>query len=512
MDKYVKSDPMTSPHAPDVVEIAGWMPEVPYADESAFTEGKAQLPKTLDELAAHARREMNISRYPPKHWCLPRVGPDGAAALDVLVVGGGQAGFGIAHALKRSHIDNILVVETAPEGREGPWGSYARMPTLRTHKDNGGLEAGIPSLSFRAWYEVQYGHGSWQALYKVPTAAWHGYLSWFRKVAEIPLRSDTRFEGFSRDPGGLIAARLAGPGGRTTLYARTLVLATGIEGNGIRHLPDLIGREIPRATYAHTQDDIDFAALKGKQVLVLGGGASAYDNALMAAEAGAAVRIFHRAKELVSVNPGTWGEFVGYLSHYVELSPEQKWRFAKTFGTIKSGPPIATLKRARATGNLAIHAGEGWTSVTSEGGILSVATARGAYPADFLILGTGYRLDLAAVPALQDHLDDIALWRDMYTPPADLPGNGLEAAPWLRADFTFCPKPGGARTWHDQVFNFSRGAQLSMGTMTIGLSGIRFGMARLAASVESYFFREDSALYLKGLQSWQTRDLAALDT
>lgn len=42
-------------------------------------------------------------------------------------------------------------------------------------------------------------------------------------------------------------------------------------------------------------------------------------------------------------------------------------------------------------------------------------------------------------------------------------------------------------TWHDQVFNFLRGAQLSMGTLTIVRSGIRFGIARLAASVESFF-------------------------
>lgn len=512
MNKFVKQESIRSPHGPDALEVAGWMPEVPYADESAFTEGRAQLPKTLDELAAHARREMNIARYPSKHWCLPRIGPDGVAALDVLVVGGGQAGFGVAHALKRSHIDNILVVERAPEGGEGPWGTYARMPTLRTHKDNGGLEAGIPSLSFRAWYEVQHGHGSWMDLYKVPTAAWHSYLSWFRRVAELPVRNETSFEGFSRDDSGLIAARLAGPGGSSTVYARALVLATGIEGNGVRHVPELIGSDIPRQRYAHTHDAIDFASLKGKQVLVLGGGASAYDNALMAAEAGAEVRIFHRMKELVSVNPGTWGEFNGYLSHYVTLPPEQKWRFTKTFGTIKSGPPIATLKRAQSTHNLSIHPGESWNAVAYEGGRLAVTTPRQTYAADFLILGTGYRLDLAAVPALADRLDEIALWRDMYTPPAELPGNGLERAPWLNADFTFCPKPGAARTWHDQVFNFSRGAQLSMGTLTIGLSGIRFGIARLAASVEGYFFRQDSELYLKGLQSWQTRDLAALDT
>jgi cation diffusion facilitator CzcD-associated flavoprotein CzcO len=512
MNKYVKDDRFTSPQHSEAVDVAGWMPEVPYADESAFADGKVQLPKTISELATHARREMNIARYPSKHWCLPRTSPDGTQALDVLVVGGGQAGFGVAHVLKRSHIDNILIVEAEQKGREGPWGTYARMPTLRTHKDNGGLEAGIPSLSFRAWYEVQHGYGSWQALYKVPTAAWHAYLSWFREVAELPVRNETRFEGFSRDGSGLIAAQVTGPAGSYTLFTRALVLATGIEGNGIRNLPSLIGDDIPRALYAHTQDDIDFAALKGKKVLALGGGASAYDNAIMAAEAGADVHVFHRVKELVSVNPGTWGEFNGYLAHYVELPPAAKWRFAKTFGTIKSGPPIATLKRAQSMDNLAIHPGESWTSIAHEGNRLTVAATSGTYEADFLILGTGYRLDLSAVPALKDQLDDIALWRDMYTPPADLPGNGLELAPWLNPDFTFCPKPGGMRSWHDQVFNFSRGAQLSMGTQTIGLSGIRFGMARLAGCVESYFFKQDSALYLEGLQSWQTRDLAALDT
>jgi cation diffusion facilitator CzcD-associated flavoprotein CzcO len=512
MNKFVSSiRPALPPHA-DAAETACWMTHLPYADEAAFAEGAAQLPKTLDELAAHARREMNITGYPLKHWCLPRMGPDGATALDVLVVGGGQAGLGVAHALKRAHIDNILVVEAAPEGREGPWSSYARMPTLRTHKDNGGLEAGIPSLSFRAWYETQHGYGSWRRLYKVPTAAWHAYLCWFRKVAEIPLRYATRFEGFDQDASGLIAARLTEPTGSRTIFARTVVLATGMEGNGTRNLPGLIGPDIPRSLYAHTQEDIDFAALKEKQVLVLGGGASAYDNAIVAAEAGAQVHVFHRDKELPPVNPGTWGEFNGYLTHYADLSPEQKWRFARTSRLIKSGPPVATQKRARELDNLVLHPGDSWTRVAHTEGTLTVTAISGSYAADFLILGTGYRTDLAAVPALKDHLGEIALWRDMYTPPADLPGNGLECAPWLNGDFNFCPRPGNARTWHDQVFNFSRGAQLSMGTLTIGISGIRFGMERLVYSVGKYFFRQDSEQYLKGLQNWQARDLAALDT
>ncbi len=512
MNMHSNSMKSAGPVHPQAEELAGMMPEIPYGDESAFAEGRATLPKDLDELAAHVRRELNISRYPAKNWCLPHAAPDGTNALDVLVVGGGQAGLGAAHALKCRQIHNLLVVDAEPEGREGPWGTYARMQTLRTHKDNGGMEFGIPSLSFRSWYEVQHGYGSWQSLYKVPTGDWHAYLSWFRKVAGIAMRNDTRFDGFSRDPGGLIAARLTGPDGAYTIYARTLVLATGIEGNGKRHIADLIGPDIPSALYAHTQEDIYFPAYKGKTVLVLGGGASAYDNAIRAAEAGADTHIFHRMKQLISVNPGTWGEFNGYLAHYVDLPPEEKWRYAKTFGSVKGGPPVATIKRALALDNITIHPGEGWDNVAIDNGTLRVSTPSGAYNADFLILGTGYRIDLNAVPSLADHLHEIALWGEMFEPPADLPGNGMERAPWLEKDFTFCPKPGNERTWHDQVFNFARGAQLSMGTLSIGLSGIRYGLERLAASVEGRLFLEDSSVYLRGLESWKTRDLAALDT
>lgn len=497
---------------PDPAEVAGMMPDVSYLDESAFADGRAQLPKDLDELAAHALREMNIARYPAKHWCLPHVAPDGSIALDVLIVGGGQAGLGSAHALKRRQIHNLLVVDAEPEGREGPWSTYARMQTLRTHKDNGGIEYGIPSLSFRAWYEVQNGYGSWQSLYKVPTADWHAYLAWFRNVAGIPVRNETRFEGFSQDASGLIAVRLTGPEGPYVLYARTLVLATGIEGNGKRHIPSMIGPDVPKDLYAHTQDDISFDTLKGKKVLVLGGGASAYDNAIKAAQAGADTHIFHRMKELISVNPGTWGEFSGYIAHYADLPPEKKWLFAKTTGTIKGGPPVATLRLAKSLPNLTIHPGEGWNTVSHDGGKLTVTTPEGVYEADFLILGTGYTLDLTTVPSLADKLDEIAVWADMFEPPADLPGNGLERAPWLEKDFTFCPKPGMARTWHDQVFNFARGAQLSMGLLSIGLSGIRYGIDRLSSSVECRLFLQDSSTYLRGLESWKTRDLSALDT
>ncbi len=245
----------------------------------------------------------------------------------------------------------------------------------------------------------------------------------------------------------------------------------------------------------------------------MGGGASAYDNAIRAAEAGAQVHIYHRRATLTSVNPGTWGEFNGYLAHYSDLEPLDKWRFTRQFGQIKGGPPKATMKRALDLPNLQIHAGQGWRSVemTDDRRVLVSATD-GAIKADFLILGTGYRVDLSACPELSDHLGKIALWEHRFSPPAGEEDAVLARSPWLGPNFEFIEREPGCAPWLGQVYNFARGAQLSMGTMPIGLSGLKFGALRLVDGIRRRLFLDDRAHYLAGLALWQQSDLTRLDT
>lgn len=496
-------------------EFASDLPWCEWKDETGLERPDAPLPRSLEDLERLVRREINICRYAPPSWVLPRTGPDGRPALDVLVVGGGQAGLAVAHGLQLSHIERILVVDENPSGREGPWGTYARMPTLRTHKENGGVELGIPGLSFRAWYEAQHGYGAFDRLYKVETRDWHAYLAWFRQVLAIPMRNECRFTRFGpvEDGSGLLFADLTTGGNVERVYARSIVLASGITGNGAKLELPFIANTLPQSFWAHTHDDIDFAALSGKRVAVMGGGASAYDNAIRAAEAGANVHIYHRQPKLVSINPGTWGEFNGYLAHYADLAPLEKWRFTRQAGALKGGPPKATLARAMALPNLTIHAGHAWRSVeqTADRRVLVNATD-GAINADFLILGTGYRVDLSACPELSEHLGRIALWEHRFTPPAGEEDAVLARAPWLGPNFEFVEREAGTAPWLSQVYDFARGAQLSMGTMSIGLSGIKFGVHRLVDGVRRQLFLQDSAIYLDGLALWQKSDLSRLDT
>jgi len=66
--------------------------------------------------------------------------------------------------------------------------------------------------------------------------------------------------------------------------------------------------------YAHSADDIDFRKPAGKRIGILGAGASAFDNAALALEAGAArVDLCFRRSEIPRVNPLTWMNFAGML-------------------------------------------------------------------------------------------------------------------------------------------------------------------------------------------------------
>jgi cation diffusion facilitator CzcD-associated flavoprotein CzcO len=466
---------------------------------------RSLLPQSLAELELLLRRDLDLIRYPARPWVLTREAPDGAPALDVLIVGGGQAGVTAAFGLMKERVTNILVIDENPQGREGPWGTYARMPTLRTQKDVGGVDLGLPNLSLRAWFEVQYGRRAWDALYKIPTEIWSRYLAWYRGVLGIPMRNDTRLTGF-RPEHGLIACAVMENGTPRTLWTRTLVFATGIEGNGARHVPDFITRNLPRERWAHTHEAIDFPGLKGKTVAVLGGAASSFDNAIMAVEHGAVAHVHHRADELRAYNPMGWAEFSGYLAHFPDLPPETRWRFSRAFKRFKMGPPNTTMMRARSLADLHIHPAAHWNAVSHDGERIQIDATDGPLTADFVIAGTGYVVDLTVKPELADHLPLIATWRDKFTPPPGDEDASLSAAAYLGPNFEMTEKEPGTAPWLSAVFNFSRGAQMSMGPMPIGLSGIKYGVPRLVQGITRQLFVSDAARYFDGMKAWQESD------
>src|SRR5262249_53975299 len=224
--------------------------------------------------------------YPARAWTVPRQ-ENGARVLDVLIVGGGQSGLAIAFALNREQITNIRIVDRNLRGLEGPWRRFARMRELRTPKDVTGIQLAIPNLTPRAWYEARFGRRAWQQIEKVPPQVWRKYLDWYRDVLEIPVENNV--EVTSIEPAGdHLRAQLRHAKRVEWAHARKIVLATGFDGNGAWRAPRALVARLPAERYAHAADEIDFRGLRGLRVGVLGAGASAFDNAAAALEAGAA--------------------------------------------------------------------------------------------------------------------------------------------------------------------------------------------------------------------------------
>ena len=111
----------------------------------------------LGALEQRLHHDLNIIGYPLNEWVPERFTKEGERVLDVLIVGAGQGGLAIAFQLMRERVNNVLVIDKAEPGADGPWINYARMPILRSPKEVNGPDLNIPSISFQAWYEAQFG-------------------------------------------------------------------------------------------------------------------------------------------------------------------------------------------------------------------------------------------------------------------------------------------------------------------------------------------------------------------
>lgn len=273
----------------------------------------------LAALTAQVRSDLARIAHPSMPWLTPVIAPDGRPALDVLIVGGGQSGLATAFALLRSRVSNILVLDKAEAGREGPWLTYARMPTLRSPKDFTGPDLDIPSLTYQSWHEATFGTDSWRELDLIPREYWADYLAWYREVLDLPVRNGCEVVDIAAAADGLLQATVRGKDGETTIHARKIVLATGQEGMGDWSIPEPL-RHLPATRCVHSGAQIDFEALRGRRVAVIGAGASAFDNAAVALETGAArVDLLCRRAEIQLIQPYRWLTFRGFLRHFSEL-------------------------------------------------------------------------------------------------------------------------------------------------------------------------------------------------
>ena len=476
---------------------------------------------TLQALEQRLAYEMACLQWPAARWTRA-LEHQGQPVADVAIIGAGMAGLALAAALHHRGIA-VAVYDEAPAGLEGPWATTARMETLRSPKQLAGPALGLPSLSFRAWFEAQFGSAAWEALDKIPRLQWMDYLRWYRRVLGLVVQNEHRVTDVLPRADGLVELRIQrltqpGPTGSTgisgppgppeqsgptdTAFARRLVLATGRAGLGGNWVPEWAQR-LPRGRWAHSADELEPGALRGQRVGVIGAGASAMDSAATALEEGAArVHLLVRRADIPRINKGKGAGNPGFVHGHARLPDAWKWRIRHYIHEQQVPPPRNSTLRVSRHGNAFFHLGCAVEGAEERGGALHVRTSAGPIELDFLICATGFAIDWSQRPMLRHLAPHVRLWQHRWAPEAGQEDAELSASPDLGADFEFQPREKDPLPGLERVHCFCYPAALSLGVITGDIPAISEGALQLATSLAGLLYAEDVDHHFARMQAF----------
>jgi cation diffusion facilitator CzcD-associated flavoprotein CzcO len=455
----------------------------------------------LAALERRLRRELTLLELPAKPW-VPARNLEGCPVTDVAVIGGGMSGLAAAGALRLLGIERVVVVDRAADGQEGPWVTYARMRTLRSPKDQAGPALDIPSLTFRAWFEAQFGVDAWAALDRIPRPMWMDYLIWYRRVLAVDVRNRTDVTLIRPREDGLLVLELAEG---SPLVARRVVLATGRDGLGGPAVPAFLA-DLPRRFWAHSADSLDAAGLAGKRVAVIGAGASAFDNAAVALDAGCArLDMFVRRPDVPRVDRFTG--FAGMIHGFEALPDAWKWRMLHLQLVTQTPPPRHSVLRVAGFPQARLHTGCPIRRARPVDDGVVLETPAGEFAVDFLICGTGFRVDLSQRPELALIGPAIRFWGDRFRPSPDEANQELAESPDLDANFAFQERTPGACPALSRIHCFNYAATLSHGKLSGDIRAISQGAQRLARGIARSLFVEDAELHFAALRDFDEAEL-----
>ncbi|QEW30874.1 NAD(P)/FAD-dependent oxidoreductase [Erwinia billingiae] len=469
------------------------------------TPAPSPLPIGLSGLEAQLQQDLEFLELPAKPW-VPQHQYQGEAVRDVVVIGAGMCGLAATARLVLSGINNVIAYDAAPQGLEGPWITFARMETLRSPKTLHGPALGLPQLTFRAWFTAQWGQQAWQELDKIPKSQWMEYLVWYRRVLNLPVQNNVRMTGISQ-VGEFIALDVEGAETGRVL-TRRLVLATGRSGLGGFAVPDFLNG-IDRAYWAHSADDIDFAALQGKRVAVIGAGASSMDNAATALEAGAgSVEMLIRRKEMPRINKMTGIGSQGVVHGMHQLPDAWKWKFVDYTASTQTPPPRSSTLRVSRHPNARFLLDCGIVAVKQQADGLLIETTKGPRQADFLIAATGFSNDFNGRPEFSALASHIRNWADgRYQPEMGPARQNMLEAPDLGPSFEFRERVPGACPMLAHIHCFNDAAMLTHGKVSGDIPAVSAGADRLVRGITASLFAEDVDAHFASMVAYDIPEL-----
>ncbi|MDR5759312.1 NAD(P)/FAD-dependent oxidoreductase [Caballeronia sp. LZ035] len=439
------------------------------------------------DVDAEARRALDLLGPLPENWVPAREGID----HDVFVVGGGQTGCAMAFALRRAGIGRVSVIDAAAEAAgAGVWLNRARMNTLRTPKTLVGPEGDVAGLSFRVWYEARFGGAAYESIERASRTLWAEYLAWYRAFLDIPVRYGVRLVRIEPAQSHF-RLHLEVEGETRIETARKVVLCNGVAGNGKAFVPEALAH-LPSSTLAHTSQAIDFDALRGKSVAVIGAAASAFDAAATALEAGAAnVHLFARRAVLAAKPVSRTRGYPGAYDNYPGLPDALRWSQARRFRNEGSTPPRDSVERVTCFANFHLHPGVEIEAAHIDARRAVLNTPGESFAFDFVIAGTGYAIDLFARPELAEVAPHVCLWRDQYTPPPAEADAALGAHPYLGEALEYREKKPGAAPWLRDIHVYNPAGFVSAGVPVGDVPSMRRDIPAVVRRISRDLFHAD---------------------
>jgi cation diffusion facilitator CzcD-associated flavoprotein CzcO len=255
----------------------------------------------------------------------------------------------------------------------------------------------------------------------VPVETFIAYGQWFQQKL-VPELEQVRVVSVDRSERGGFQLKLDSG---ESFTARAVVVATGL--SGLSHLPPELSAAAPdgpapTGPVSHSAQHHDLSRYSGKELIVVGAGQSALETAVLAAEAGAQVRVVARGRGSVDFGAPPWKQ--------PRLRPESPFGRAWSLWALTYYPHPYRLLPAGARHYLVRRVlgplgawwlrdrFEGKVQVTEVDRILKADTADGRpvldvrthagtadrLAADHVIAATGYRVDLAAMDFLGHEL------------------------------------------------------------------------------------------------------------
>jgi cation diffusion facilitator CzcD-associated flavoprotein CzcO len=303
----------------------------------------------------------------------------------------------------------------------------------------------------------------------------------------VPYLEDTKVTHLERSGSEFVLTLATGE----RLRARRVVVAIGL--GYFPRIPAPLD-QLPDSLVCHTWGHKDFAAYAGKDVVVVGGGSSALETAVLLHEHGVRVRVLARSNaefgmrgrreherpllDRIRVPLSTLGhgrenwvlEHLPWLMYHVP--PSKRIPFTRRH----LGPAAAWWLRPRAEGKFPIETHTSIIAATVHDGKVRLRVRQADHSeqeltADHVIAGTGYEMDLKRIPFLAPELGrSIQLWDKMPR----LSRQFESSVPGL-----FFIGPIAAESFGPLV-RFIAGAQFTVGVLSNYLAGQTrvFGMMR----------------------------------